>query len=147
MSPLRTVLDKPAGRCAPARSYSPCRPALRPCHTPAGHPHPPAQVTGAWAAIGSSKSRVVCEPRGGGAEALARAMKEYYDAVAAGGGALFIAVCRGKARQGIGYRRDGLFAGGYARAGAPNTPIPDPAALCHSLGLAALTSSIPLLPP
>jgi hypothetical protein len=59
------------------------------------------QETGQWAALGRLKGELVCEPRGGGAEALKAAMDTFYGAIAAGKGALFIAVCRGKVSEGL----------------------------------------------
>jgi hypothetical protein len=53
------------------------------------------QLTGVWKEISAAKA-TVCEPRGTG-EAFDDAMAAYYAAVADGRGALFLAICRGKA--------------------------------------------------
>jgi Fanconi anemia group J protein len=58
------------------------------------------RASGAWAHISATKT-IVAEPRGGGAEALDAALKEYYGAVASGRGALLLAVCRGKVSEGL----------------------------------------------
>ena len=57
----------------------------------------PAQATGIWAELCALKT-VVAEPRGAGAD-LDLVMRQYYAAVASGGGGLFLAVCRGKASR------------------------------------------------
>ena len=58
---------------------------------------PPAQATGLWGQLAAAKT-VVVEPRGTGEEFDA-VMAQFYGGVRAGRGALFFAVCRGKARQ------------------------------------------------
>ena len=52
------------------------------------------QETGLWGQLCVRKA-VVCEPRGTG-EAFDGVMAEYYEAVARGQGAIFLAICRGK---------------------------------------------------
>ena len=52
------------------------------------------QAIGIWAQLQQTKA-LVCEPHGTG-EAFDSAMKTYYDAIAAGQGAIFFAICRGK---------------------------------------------------
>ena len=53
-----------------------------------------AQTTGIWSQLQQAKT-LVCEPHGTG-EAFDGVMKEYYDAIAEGRGAIFFAICRGK---------------------------------------------------
>lgn len=57
--------------------------------------------TGLWLRLGQCKSQIVVEPRTGGADALGEAMGTYYGAISGGGGALLIAVCRGKVSEGL----------------------------------------------
>ena len=58
------------------------------------------KVTGMYSRIDQTKP-IVREPRTGGGEALQAVMTDYYAAIAAGRGGLFMAVCRGKVSEGL----------------------------------------------
>lgn len=54
------------------------------------------QATRLWSELEAVK-KVVMEPKGTG-EAFDTVMTEYYDAIRAGRGGLFLAICRGKVK-------------------------------------------------
>jgi Fanconi anemia group J protein len=81
------------------------------------------KATGLWLRLGQCKSQIVLEPRTGGADALGEAMGSYYGAVSTGGGALLIAVCRGKVSEGLDFTDEN--ARGVLLVGIPFPNIKD----------------------